>query len=104
MLGIPSSVSIADDSGFDVRNHSSARSCRTWRVRRNLTVNVGLRFEYENGIKEQQDRTLLWFDPEAAGGDCGQRPRPPTPPVRSPRCRPASSRFSAAAFTRAPRV
>jgi hypothetical protein len=66
MLGMPSSVSIADDSGFDVRNQSLGSFVQdTWRVGRNLTVNLGLRFEWENGIKEVQDRSLLWFDPEA---------------------------------------
>ena len=66
MLGMPTSVSIADDSGFDVRNQSLGTFVQdTWRVGRNLTVNLGLRFEWENGIKEAQDRSLLWFDPDA---------------------------------------
>ena len=34
-------------------------------MNRNLTVNLGLRFEYENGIKESQNRAMLWFDPNA---------------------------------------
>ena len=67
MLGLPTSVSIADDSGFDVRNNYFGTFVQdTWRVGRNLTVNLGLRFEYENGIKEVQNRALLWFDPDAA--------------------------------------
>ena len=66
MLGMPTTVSIADDSGFDVRNRSFGSFVQdTWRVTRDLTVNLGLRFEYENGIKEAQDRSLLWFDPDA---------------------------------------
>ena len=66
MLGMPTSVSISDDSGFDVRNQSLGTFVQdTWRIGRNLTVNLGLRFEYENGIKEKQDRSLLWFDPDA---------------------------------------
>ncbi len=66
MLGLPTSVSIADESGFDVRNHYVGTFVQdTWRVNRNLTVNIGLRFEYENGIKEMENRALLWFDPEA---------------------------------------
>ena len=67
MLGLPSSVSIAEESGFDVRNNYVGTFIQdTWRVGRNLTLNLGLRFEYENGIKEMQDRALLWFDPDAA--------------------------------------
>jgi len=67
MLGLPSSVSIAEESGFDVRNNYVGTFVQdTWRVGRNLTLNLGLRFEYENGIKEMQDRALLWFDPDAA--------------------------------------
>jgi len=66
MLGFPTSVSIADNQGFDVRNNFYGTYAQdTWRVSQNLTINAGLRFEYENGIKEQQDRALLWFDPLA---------------------------------------
>jgi hypothetical protein len=67
MLGMPTSVSISDNNGFDVRNNYFGTFAQdTWRVTRNLTVNLGLRFEYENGIKESQNRALLWFDPDAA--------------------------------------
>ena len=67
MLGMPTSVTIADDSGFDVRNNYFGTFVQdTWRVSRNLTLSLGLRFEYENGIKETRDRALLWFDPDAA--------------------------------------
>ncbi len=66
MLGMPTSTSIQDNNGFDVRNRSFGAYVQdTWRASRNLTLNFGLRFEYENGIKEQQDRMLLWFDPNA---------------------------------------
>lgn len=66
MLGIPSSASIQDNNGFDVRNRWFGTFVQdTWRATRNLTLNFGIRFEYENGIKEQGDRMLLWFDPEA---------------------------------------
>ena len=66
MMGMPSSVSISDNNGFDVRNNYFGTFVQdTWRVNRNLTLNIGLRFEYENGIKEQQNRAMLWFDPDA---------------------------------------
>jgi hypothetical protein len=66
MLGMPTQVSIADNQGFDVRNNFFGTFAQdTWRVTQNLTLNLGLRFEYENGIKEQQNRAMLWFDPNA---------------------------------------
>jgi hypothetical protein len=66
MLGIPSEVTISDNNGFDVRNNWFGTFVQdTWRASRNLTVNLGLRFEYENGIKESKDRMMLWFDPKA---------------------------------------
>jgi hypothetical protein len=67
MLGMPSSVTISDENGFNVSNNYFGTFVQdTWRVNRNLTLNVGLRFEYENGIKESQDRAMLWFDRDAA--------------------------------------
>ena len=67
MLGMPTTVSIADNQGFDVRNNYFGMYAQdSWRVNERLTLNMGLRFEYENGIKEQQDRAMLWFDPTAA--------------------------------------
>src|SRR5688500_19858834 len=66
MHGMPTSVSISDNNGFDVRNNYFATFAQdTWRVTRNLTENLGLRFEYENGIKESQNRALVRFDPDA---------------------------------------
>ena len=34
-------------------------------MNRNLTLNFGLRYEWENGIKEKQNRAMLWFDANA---------------------------------------
>ena len=66
MLGMPSTVTIANENGFDVRNNYFGTFVQdTWRVTRNLTLNIGLRYEYENGIKESQNRAMLWFDPNA---------------------------------------
>ena len=37
----------------------------TWRVSENVTLNVGLRFEYETGVREKNDQLMLGFDPNA---------------------------------------
>jgi hypothetical protein len=66
MLGMPTDVSISDNSGFDVRNRWFGTFVQdTWRATGNLTLNVGLRFEYENGIRETDNRAITWFDPDA---------------------------------------
>jgi hypothetical protein len=39
-----------------------------WRVRNNLTFNVGLRFETETGTSERFNRTVAAFDPQATLG------------------------------------
>jgi hypothetical protein len=38
----------------------------TWRVSDNVTLNFGLRYEYEDGIRERSDQMLVGFDPNAA--------------------------------------
>src|SRR5687767_6969918 len=88
MLGIPTSVSIDDNNGFDVRNNYFGTFVQdSWRATRNLTLNFGLRFEYENGIKEVKDRMALWFDPQAevsigpaAEAAYARNPMPQLPP------------------------
>jgi hypothetical protein len=66
MLGIPSSVSITQQAPVRLNNdYYSGFGQDTWRVNRNLTINLGLRFEYENGILEGGDRMLVGFDPNA---------------------------------------
>ena len=37
----------------------------TWRVSENVTLNVGLRYEYETGLTEKNDQMLTGFDPNA---------------------------------------
>jgi hypothetical protein len=66
MLGVPTTVSIDDDVPANFYNHFvAAYGQDTWRVGRNLTVNAGLRFEYEDGIRERDNRMLVGFDPDA---------------------------------------
>jgi hypothetical protein len=66
MLGIPSTTSATIQATTVTRNHYlGAYGQDTWRVNRNLTLNVGLRVEWENGIREVDGRMLVDFDPDA---------------------------------------
>ena len=66
MLGIPTSVSIGVNAPISMRNPYYGLFIQdTWRVNNDLTLNFGLRYEYENGIRESQDRWLTEFDPTA---------------------------------------
>ena len=66
MLGLPTSVSIGQNAPIEMTNpYYGVFVQDTWRAASNLTLNFGLRFEYEGGIKESQDRWLTEFDPDA---------------------------------------
>ena len=66
MLGIPTSVSIGENAPISMRNpYYGVFFQDTWRASPNLTLNFGLRFEYEEGIREKEDRWLTEFDPDA---------------------------------------
>jgi hypothetical protein len=66
MLGIPTQVSIAQNAPISMRNPFYGGFVQdTWRAGSTLTLNFGLRFEYEDGITETQDRWLTGFDPSA---------------------------------------
>lgn len=67
MLGIPSAIE------QDMNARSAVTSPYlgtffedTWRLSDNFTLNFGLRYEYENGIRERNDQMLVGFDPNAA--------------------------------------
>jgi hypothetical protein len=65
-LGIPTSVSLDDQQDFSFYNHYIGTYVQdTWRAAPNLTINAGLRFEYEDGIHEQAGKMLVGFDPDA---------------------------------------
>ena len=102
MLGMPTSVSIADNSGFDVRNNYFGTFAQdTWRVepepdaQPRPAVRVRERHQGAAGPGDALVRSRM--------RRCRLRPwpRPPTPPIRSRHCRPASSTFRAAPSTRA---
>jgi hypothetical protein len=66
MLGIPTSVSIGQNTPISMSNpYYSGFFQDTWRASRDLTLNFGLRYEFEDGIKESQNRWITGFDPDA---------------------------------------
>ena len=66
MLGIPTQVSIGQNAPLSMRNpYYGGFFQDTWRVTQNLTLNLGLRYEFEDGITESEDRWITEFDPDA---------------------------------------
>jgi len=65
-LGMPTGMSIDTNDTFALVSPYAGWFVQdTWRVRRNLTLTLGLRLEYEMGAKERYDRALAYFDPKA---------------------------------------
>jgi hypothetical protein len=66
MLGVPTSFSIDDNIAPELQSpYFSVYGQDTWRASRNLTVNFGFRYEYENGIVESERRDIVGWDPDA---------------------------------------
>jgi hypothetical protein len=66
MLGLPQSFSIDDFVAPELHSmYYSAYGQDTWRVGANLTLNLGLRYEYESGIVETGHRDIIGWDPDA---------------------------------------
>jgi hypothetical protein len=66
MLGIPSQVTLGQDAPINMSNPYLGFFFQdTWRASRDLTLNFGLRYEFEDGIKEAENRWITGFDPEA---------------------------------------
>src|SRR5947207_15853702 len=65
-MGIPTSNSVDGPIQSNFYNHYVGTYGQdSWRLGRNLTINAGLRFEYEDGIREKDNRMLVGFDPVA---------------------------------------
>ncbi len=59
MLGVPTGISIDTNDSYDLTNpFYGAYVQDDWRVTSRLTLNVGLRYEYEGGFVERQNRGI----------------------------------------------
>ena len=64
MLGIPTTSSVdANDSYATLNPYYSGYIQDSWRVTPKLTLNFGLRFEYEAGMTERYNRMLVGWNP-----------------------------------------
>jgi hypothetical protein len=65
MLGIPTVSTINTPVDYATSSpYYSAFAQEAWRASSKLTVNVGLRFEFEQGMTEKADRMITSFDPD----------------------------------------
>jgi hypothetical protein len=66
MMGLPGSMSIDQQASSALFNpYYAAYVQDAWRIKPRLTLNLGLRLEYELGPTERYDRMLGTFDPAA---------------------------------------
>ena len=66
LLGIPESMTIATSDNYAMINPYYAWYVQdNWRLSRKLSLNLGLRIEYETGPTERFDRMITGFDPNA---------------------------------------
>jgi hypothetical protein len=66
-LGIPNGMSIATNDTYALHNPYYGWFLQdNWRVNSKLTLNLGLRMEYEQGPTERYDRMIAPFDPTFA--------------------------------------
>ena len=65
MLGIPTSSTLNTPVDYATSSpYYSAFAQEAWRATSKLTVNLGLRFEVEQGMTEKADRMITSFDPD----------------------------------------
>ncbi len=66
LMGIPDNMSVATNDSYAMLNpYYGWYGQDTWRLTRKLTVNLGLRVEYELGPTERYNRMITGFDPAA---------------------------------------
>jgi hypothetical protein len=67
LLGIPTGGSIARNAGrVNETWYNGVFVQDDWRIGAKLTINLGLRYEYEGATTEQDNRNARGFDPDAA--------------------------------------
>ena len=67
LLGLPSSGFVARTAGYDEKSQNWGFYVQDdWRVNDRLTLNAGLRYEYETPLSELNDRSVRGFDFTAA--------------------------------------
>lgn len=66
LLGIPSSGFVARAASYDEKSQNWGFYVQDdWRVNANLTLNLGVRYEYETPLSEVQNRSVRGFDATA---------------------------------------
>jgi hypothetical protein len=65
-MGLPSSMSVATNDSYAMLNPYYAVYVQDqWRLTKRLSLNLGLRMEYEMGPTERYNRAISYFDPSA---------------------------------------
>jgi hypothetical protein len=66
LMGLPASNTVETNATYALGNLYTGWYVQDqWRIRPKLTINFGLRLEYEWGRRERYDRAIGWFDPTA---------------------------------------
>jgi hypothetical protein len=66
IMGLPNAISIASADSYATHTPAFGWYVQdSWRIGPKLTINLGLRLEYEQGMTERYNRMLGYFDPGA---------------------------------------